>query len=374
MKLCIVTPAVIKGDGQGRANYEIVQEALLRGHSVTIISRRLAPELQQYRQLKWIPIPVKEFPTEFLRDLIFSRRSSSWLKQHRHEFDLVQVYGCVTSASGDVNTVQFVHNAWLRSPFHISRMQRDFYGVYHLLYTALNAQWEKKAFQQAKVVVAVSNGVKRELISVGVQEHQIRVIYNGVDVQEFSPGYADRLQLGLPKDVALALFVGDIRVNRKNLDTVLHALVNVPELHLAVVGSIEGSPYPNLVTKLELNARVHFMGFRQNIPEIMRASDLLVFPSRYEPFGMVITEAMAVGLPVITTAVSGAAEIITPDCGVVLSNPEDSQALGKALTRLASDHDFRIQMGEAARLIAEQHTWISKAQTYVHLFEEMAAI
>jgi glycosyltransferase involved in cell wall biosynthesis len=269
--------------------------------------------------------------------------------------------------------VQFLHSGWLRSPAHISRTRRDLYGAYQWLYTALNAYWEKQAFRQAKLIVAVSKNIKQQLVDIGVPKERIQVILNGVDLQELSPGHdADRSKLGLPEGASLALFVGDITTNRKNLDTVLQALVQVPQLHLAVVGATERSPYPRMAAKLELDERVHFLGYRHDIPEIMRSVDLFVFPSRYEPFGMVVSEAMASGLPVITAATTGAAEIVTPDCGIVLTNSENIPVLVQALIMLVGDRDLRIQMGQAGRTIAEQHSWLSKAQSYVDLFEQMS--
>jgi glycosyltransferase involved in cell wall biosynthesis len=95
----------------------------------------------------------------------------------------------------------------------------------------------KNSLRQAKVVVGVSQRVKRELVETGIPPSGIRVIPCGVNLQEFSPGSANRPLWGLPEDVPLALFAGDIRLNRKNLDTVLHALVDVPDLHLAVAGT-----------------------------------------------------------------------------------------------------------------------------------------
>ena len=90
------------------------------------------------------------------------------------------------------------------------------------------------------------------MVNIGVSRSQIRVILNGVDTEEFSPGEASRQKLGLPENVPLAMFAGDIRTPRKNLDTVLRALVKVPDLHLAVVGNPEGSPFPKLAASLGL--------------------------------------------------------------------------------------------------------------------------
>ena len=370
MKICIVTRSVIRGDGQGRANYEIVHEALRRNHQVTLLANDIAPEFQQNPQVRWVSFPDKRLATQLLRCVSFDRRSAAWLRQHRHEFDVVQVYGATTSAPSDVNTAQFVHSAWLRSPVHISRMRHDFYGAYQWLYTSLNARWEKAAFQRATVVIAVSQQVGRELEAIGIPQERIRVILNGVDLEEFSPGKADRQQFGFPEAASVALFAGDIRTNRKNLDTVLNALVQVPDIHLAVVGGTSGSSYPKLAEELGVKERVHFLGYRRDLPEIMRAVDFFVFPSRYEPFGMVVTEAMASGLPVITTETTGAAEVVTPACGIVLSDSEDTEGLSQALNLLTRNPDQRKQMGKVARLIAEQHSWSSKAQSYIELFEE----
>lgn len=370
MKICIVTPDVVRGTGQGRANYEIVWEALRRGHDVTLLANRVAPELQQHGQVEWIAVP--RLPTELLRSVGFLLWSTLWLRKHRAEFDLVQIHGASTLAPVDINTVQFVHSAWMRSPVNIFRVQRDLYGAYQWLYTTLNADWEIKNLRQSPVVVSVSERVSQELVEItGVPRERIRCIFNGVDLQEFSPGLADRNELGLPENVTLALFVGDIRINRKNLDTVLHALVQIPNLHLAVVGEIAGSPYPRMAASLSLSERVHFLGYRRDIPAIMQAADLFVFPSRYEPFGMVVVEAMATGLPVITAATTGAAEIVTPESGIVLSDCEDKDGLAQALNYLARDPALRKKMGQAGRAIAEEHSWVSKAQNYLDLFESL---
>lgn len=369
MKLCIVTPYVIKGDGQGRANYEIVWEAIRRGHQVTLVARRVAPELQEHKLVNWVHFDVEKFPTALIKEMVFSGRSAAWLSKHRHQFDLVQVYGAVTSARGDINTSQFVHTSWRRSPVHTARIHSNLYGFYHWAYSALNAYWEKRAFQKAALAIAVSDKIKQELIrDLNIEGERIHVIHNGVDLQEFFPGVGDREKLGLPSGVT-ALFAGDIRTNRKNLDTVLKALVKVPNLNLVVVGSTEGSPYPQLAASLGLSERVHFAGYRRDIAEIMRAVDLFVFPSRYEACTLVLFEAMASGLPVITATSAGGAELVTPECGFVLSDSDDVDGLARALEILEGSASLRAKMGRAAHAVAKENTWVSKAQRYVDLFE-----
>ncbi len=369
MKICIVTPKVIKGDGQGRANYEIVWEAIRRGHQVTLLAYKVDEQLQNHDLVQWINSPVQELSTALTREVAFLIWSTLWLQKNRAKFDLVQVYGSVTWAIGDINTAQFVHHAWLNSPLHISKVRGGMYGAYQWFYSALNSYIERRAFQKAKMSIAVSQRVKQELIEIGVPQEHIQVIFNGVDTSEFVPGTANRQQWKLPEEVTLALFAGDIRLNRKNLDQVLKALVQVPDLHLAVVGDTKRSPYLQLAASLGLSNRVHFLGYRRDLPEIMKAVDMFVFPSRYEPFGMVVTEAMATGLPVITASTTGAAEVIDPESGVVICDPEDTKSLAEAMKKLQTNPELRKNMGQAARFVAQQHTWQSKAKLYVDIFE-----
>ncbi|MEA5575258.1 glycosyltransferase family 4 protein [Anabaena sp. UHCC 0451] len=370
MKICIVTHKIRKGDGQGRVNYEVALEAIRHGHQLTLLASEIAPELEENSLVNWINIPVNRYPSEFIRNFIFAKKSGDWLRQHRREFDLIKVNGAITKGASDVNAVHFVHSSWWRSPVHISRQHRDLYGLYQWLYTALNAYGEKQAFQQAKVVVAVSTKVADELVNIGVASDKIRVIVNGVDLQEFCPGATSRQKLGLPENVTLALFAGDIRTTRKNLDTVLQALVKVPNLQLAVVGTTEGSPFPELANSLGISKRVHFLGYRRDIAEIMRAVDLFVFPSRYEACSLVLLEAMASGLPVITATATGGAELVTSAAGITLPDTDNVDSLASALLSLKNDL-LRQQMGAAARRIAEQHSWTIMAQTYLDLFAEL---
>lgn len=373
MKICIVTHCVLKGNGQGRVNYEVVWEALRQGHHVTLVASDISPELEQHHQVTWIPISVKQFPTELLRNLIFAQKSMAWLRHHQDEFDIVKLNGAISAAKSDINAVHFVHSSWLRSPFHIWRQRRDIYGAYQWLYTALNARWEKVAFSRAKLVAVVSQKIKQEVLAINIPEERIRVIANGVDLEEFTPGQLERQHLGLPPDVLLALFAGDIRTSRKNLDTVLQALVAVPQLHLAIAGAADGRNfYPQLAKTLGVAERVHFLGFRSDVAALMKSADMFVFPSRYEAFSLVLLEAMASQLPVITAISAGGAEIVTPECGFVLTDPNDVTALSAALHHLTADSVARYSMGKAARLVAEQYSWANMAGCYLKIFQEVS--
>lgn len=371
MKLCIVTHSFAEGSGQGKVNYEVVQEVIRRGHRATLLSSDISPELENHPQITWASINVAGWPTELAKNMAFSAQCAYWLQRHRAEFDLIQVNGAITSASANVNAVHFVHSAWLQSPAHTFQIRRDFYGVYQWLYTALNAYWEKQAFQRSDVIVAVSEKIAQELIAMGVPPHKVRVIVNGVDAETFAPGPINRSALNLPEAAPIALFAGDIQTARKNLDTILSALTQIPDLHLAIAGRTQGSPYPTMANQLGIAERTHFLGYRRDIPALMKAADFFVFPSRYEACTLVLLEAMASGLPVITAVTAGGAELVTSESGIVLSDPNDVQGLAQGMARLAMDDERRQLMGQAARAVAEQHRWKSMAGKYLTLFEEM---
>ncbi|HET6566627.1 MAG TPA: glycosyltransferase family 4 protein [Rhodothermales bacterium] len=372
MRLGILTHKLIKGDGQGRVNYEIARAALDRGHQAVLLASEVAPELAAHPAVTWVHLPVSRWPTELVRNQIFAWRSSGWLRAHHVKLDLILANGCITWYPADVNAVHFVHSAWMRSPVHTARLHRGPYGWYQWVYTTVNAAWERHAFKQAGLIVAVSDQVRDDLVRMGVAPDQIQVIPNGVDHDEFSPGGTDRTSLGLPGGVVLGVFIGDIRTPRKNLDSVLKALQFVPALHLAVVGEVEGSPYPQMARRLNVHDRVHFLGYRLDVADIMRACDVCICPSRHEPFSLVLLEALATGLPVVTARAVGAAQLVDSDCGIILDDPEDDAAMAAALGRLVVSRTLRSEMGRAARAKAECHSWGEMAGQYLCLFEQLS--
>jgi glycosyltransferase involved in cell wall biosynthesis len=371
MKVCIVTHKVAKGDGQGRVNYEVARETLQRGHHLTLLASTIAPELQTHPNLTWVNIPAASLPTELLKNLAFMHHSHQWLKHNAHHCDITKINGTISAYPADINAVHFVHSAWRKSPVHPARIHHNLYGSYQWLYSKFNAILERPILNQAQTVVAVSQKVSQELTEVGLQPAQMQVIFNGVDLQEFQPGQADRATWNLPATVPLALFVGEIRSNRKNLDTILKALQLLPDLHLAIVGNADDSPFPQMAQDLGVADRTHFLGYRRDLASIMQATDFFIFPSRYEACTLVLLEAMASGLPVITATTTGGSEIVRSDCGIVLPDSEDVAALAAAADKLIAQPNLRHQMGQTARHIAEQHSWSTMAKCYVDLFEDI---
>jgi glycosyltransferase involved in cell wall biosynthesis len=171
------------------------------------------------------------------------------------------------------------------------------------------------------------------------------------------------------------LFVGDLRTPRKNLGTVLKALRHLPRhVQIAVAGYLPGSPYPEEARALGVADRVHFLGLVKEMPVLMHSVDAFVFPSRYEAMSLSLLEAMAAGLPVVTARTAGGAEIITPECGIVLDDPDDPHALADAIGRLAGDDGMRRAMGAAAGELASGFGWARMAAQYIALYRQIAGL
>ena len=373
MRIAIVTHSVRHNDGQGRVNYEVARAALAEGCAVTLVASHVAPSLLDNPRVRWIPIEIgRIWPGALLRHQLFALKSAQWLKAHRDEYDLLHVNGFITWAHADVNTSHFVHSGWLRSPYYPFRLMGGPRSVYQAIYTRLNARLERWAYRRSSVVAAVSEKVAIELRNAGVAEEKIEIVHNGVDNETFEHASGSRQGFCLPDDAFLLLFAGDLRTPRKNLGTVLRALQQLPEcVHVVVAGRVKGSPYPNEARALGVANRVHFLDFVEDVPGLMRCVDAYVFPSRYEAMSLSLLEAMAASLPVVTARTAGGAEIITPECGIVLDDPDDTAALAAAVARLAGDVRLACSMGVAAGRVAQGFGWSRMGARYMEIYRRI---
>lgn len=376
MRVTIVTHVVRHNDGQGRVNYELAREALDAGCDVTLVASEVAPALLGHPRVRWVPVRVAHWwPSALLRHQIFACKSAAWLRSHRDEYDLLHVNGFISWVRADVNTAHFVHGGWFSSPYYPYALTRGPRSAYQYVYTRINALFERWAYRRSRVVAAVSEKVAGELRAIGVPANKIEVVHNGVDIQAFEAETGFRRDFRLPEDAFLLLFAGDLRTPRKNLGTVLCALAQLPEqVHLVVAGRIKGSPYPREARVLGLEGRVHFLDFVKNVPSLMRCVDAYVFPSRYEAMSLALLEAMAAGLPVVTARTAGGAEIINPQCGIVLDDPDDAAALAQAVSRLAGDQRFCCAMGVAASRVAQAFGWSRMGGRYLEIYRRLASM
>ena len=373
MRIALVTHKVDLQDGQGRVNYEVVRAALDRGDEVTVVAEFCSADIAEHPRGHFVRMRDRPVPTQLLRNLYFAYKSRAWLREHREKFDVIQANGFVTWAPVDIVAVHFVHEAWLRNPYFPFRWASfSVYQWYQRVLTIMNGYFERNAFRTAKQLIAVSRATAREVEGLGIPAPKVTVIHNGVDIAEFHPPSvgtpSERATFGLPEGVLMALFVGDIRTSRKNLEGVLAALVHLPQVHLAVAGAIDNSPYPEKARRMGIEDRVHFLGVTSLVPALMRSVDLFVMPSYYETFGMVVLEAMACGLPVILSARVGAVEFVGDICCVV-DNPDDTIGLTTAMRDLMTDPDLRESMGIAGRKRSLEVQWARTAAEYLAVYD-----
>jgi glycosyltransferase involved in cell wall biosynthesis len=197
------------------------------------------------------------------------------------------------------------------------------------------------------------------------QKKHLSVIYHGVDSAKFNPQrrtelrVAARAELGLADDSFGVLFIGNDWRNR-GLPCLLEAVAILRDsrMHLLVVGTDSTTPYQEIVEQLGLAGRVHFLPPRADVEFYYAVADAYAGPSLEDTFSLPPAEAMACGLPAITTRNSGVSEIIHQgEDGLVLENPTDSKTLSEWLARLASDANWRNQIGLAAAHTASRYTW-----------------
>lgn len=217
-----------------------------------------------------------------------------------------------------------------------------------------------------KRIVAISRLVKEQILArYPLAPEQVEVIYNGVDLERFTPALAARArpevrrELELPPEEPLLLFVGsDYR--RKGLQTFLEALARLPRGAGVVIGRERrraAAAYEREAERLGLGGRVRFLGVQKEVRRFFAAADALAFPTLFDAFGNVTLEAMASGLPTVVSSRAGSAEVVEDGAsGAVLSDPQDPTELADALRPYLDPHLARAH-GARARALAEDYSW-----------------
>ena len=206
-------------------------------------------------------------------------------------------------------------------------------------------------------------------------DERFAVIPNGVDLARFDPerahGTAAELRRSLAPDAERVFcFVGS-GWRRKGLDTALAALARRPRGEaLWIAGRDEPARWKARAEGLGVADRVHFLGARDDLPEVYAASDALLLPTRYDAFANVCLEAAAMALPIVTSPTNGAAGWLG-DAAIVVDG-WDADAWADALGRLADD-GTRARMGAAGRARAKDATWAAHAAALRALYTRIAA-
>jgi len=203
-------------------------------------------------------------------------------------------------------------------------------------------------------VTTVSDYVRRYLIQRGVPESRIATVYSPIVLPPSITRSTLREELGLAADDVVVGCVAVMRAakgHRALVKAMAGLMTDRPNLHLVFVGS--GSPVfeqtQALVESLGLSQRIHLMGTRRDVPNLLAGFDLFALATEQEASGTVYVEAQASGLAVVGTDVGGVSEMFVDGETGLLIPPRDGPALTEALRRLIDDPALRRSMGEAGR-------------------------
>ncbi len=309
-----------------------------------------------------------------LRDLSFAVSSFFILKKQRKNFDIIQSHD-KTLYQDIYRAGDGCHKEWLKQRWKrigIFRKISIILNPYHWLILLLERVIFKK--HRFKKVLAISQLVKNNIIkNYSVSSDDIEVIYNGVDTDRFHPDnkgrYRDKIrqQYGLGQNDFVVLFVGS-GFERKGVHYLIKACESVPgQVTILIVGKGPQNKLRHMAKKQKLI----FCGPQKDIHQYYAAADLFVFPTLYEPFGNVHLEALASGLPVITTKQSGASEIITDGKqGYVIEKAEDTKVIAEKISVLM-DRNTNRRAGHEARKLAEEFTYDKYMQEVKFLYAKI---
>ena len=232
-------------------------------------------------------------------------------------------------------------------------------------YYATVAALERIVYRNRKIRLAAVSHRTAELLDRCFGRKNVPVIFNGIDIIQFSvPArlahrQGARFRRKLSDDELVLLLIGnDWRV--KGLPAVLESIAAAPDLplRLIVAGSDIPANFQGIVEHLKVGNRILWEPARPDVIDFYAAADIYVSPSREDSFGLPVAEAMACGLPVVTSKFAGVSELIVNNRdGFVLPNPKDSAALTAILRTLYADPALRTRIGESASSVAQLCTW-----------------
>jgi UDP-glucose:(heptosyl)LPS alpha-1,3-glucosyltransferase len=327
--------------------------------------------------------------TRLQRIVSFGRNSEEALRRvsydctigliHTWYHDVIIPQGGVHPGSLEANAMRFAAG-WRRGLYTLGKNAQPKSWVYRAI--------ERKQYDAGRGarVVAVSQMVKDHLIRhYHVARSRISVIPNAIDPDRLRadhPGAVRcrvRNEFGLGPTELVGLFVGH-NFRLKGLDPLLRALASrrdqspgVRPIRLLVCGGGAIGPFRRLANRLGLGESVLFAGFCPDIRGAYWTSDFFVQPTYYDPCSLVVFEALACGLPVITTACNGASELMTDGKeGYILTAPDALGELVGALDRMAND-DIRRPMSVHALTLGRAQSLDSHVARLLKVFEDVAA-
>lgn len=215
-------------------------------------------------------------------------------------------------------------------------------------------------------VICVSEAVRQDVLKqVWKNRRQVVTIHKGHDIEWFSQPPADLGEFGIRPGDFVVICAVNARPS-KGIDVMLDAansLAHLGNLHLLLVGKgMDTEPYTSLIAGNQMRDRIHLAGFRQNAPQLIAASNVLVQPSRSgEGLPRAVMEAMGYGTPAIITDTGGGKEVVEDGVSGFIVPVEDATAIARRVEQLYNDPDLRRQLAENGRKCLEDR--FSSART-----------
>ncbi len=396
MRLAVVSPFVDRRHGTERALAELLErlarnercEIHLYAHRVEdlAIAQPRVARPQDSGAIIWHKIPAIPGPhlLQFLAWLFlnsFCRAWDRWIRGLR--FDLLLSPG-INCLDADVVIVHALfhrlkelvcdENVDSARPGFLRRLHRR-------AYYALLAGLERRIYSDSKVSLAAVSQRTATLLNDYFHRRGVRVIPNGVDATQFSPSarLALRAEARLRRkfqetDFVLLLIGNDWRV--KGLETVLRAMGALQELPVLLIAAGDDSPdsFRETARSLGISARCRFEPSREDVLDFYAAADLYVSPSREDSFGLPVAEAMACGLPAITSIFAGVFYLLHDGVdSLILRDPHDAKTLATMIRALYQKAEWRSRMGQAAAKASLEWTWDRNAAAVWEFLKELSA-
>jgi len=371
--VCLVTETYHPEVGGGETQARLLARGLVeRGWSVRLVTRRSRRGTARRESID--ELELRRLPPAGpgrLKKWCMAAPCLLELLRARERYDLIFVSGFRVLGMPAMTAARMLGRPCVLKPDSLGEMSGAWFGP-GLSASGIDAGGRTVArliglrnrlLRRASAFVAISSPIERELLDHGVAPDAIHSIPNGIDVARFTPldgsrRGALRAELGLPTRGVLATFTGRL-VSYKGLTGLLDAWSGVlrtfPDATLQLVGSgsldlhnVEAE-LKRRVAEQQLSEHVIFTGSVDDVPRRLQASDLFLFPVQQEAFGLALVEAMACGLPVVTTRAGGLADIVTDGRDACTVPDDDPQQLRRTIEALIADDDQRRRLGREAR-------------------------
>ena len=373
MKIAVIRQKFVNYGGAEQFVSGYTNQLANMGHEIHIFASQWAPSNHPNIKIHSVRTIRRNSFLRVLSFAWFARQSIRF-----ESFDIVQSHERIWH-QGIYRAGDGCHREWLeRRACYLPFIKRFFFrfNLFHQLILRL----EKRIFEkgECKKIIAISEMVKRDILKhYQLPEDRVKVVYNGVQLDRFNPSnrkfFRDeiRQQLRISDEEVMILFVGS-GFERKGLEYLIKSVQYMKQKNwrLVLVGKGKWKRYLGFASK-ENQGKITHLEPIDEIEKMYAAADFFVLPSIYEPFGNANLEALASGLPIITSRNCGAAEIITPKKeGIVLEDPSDYKAIADAIDFLM-DSKIRESMGESARLLAEKFTQERNASEMLEVYQKL---